>query len=105
MVAPIPTQRLTNQPKKIGHMEFGLLSPKEVRGLSATKVITADTYDDDGFPIEMGLMDPRLGVIEPGLRCKTCGQKVGDRSEGRRVGKKDCHTAGSTDSEQQSRLE
>ncbi|HLF16327.1 MAG TPA: DNA-directed RNA polymerase subunit A', partial [Candidatus Thermoplasmatota archaeon] len=45
---------------------------------SATKVITADTYDDDGFPIEMGLMDPRLGVIEPGLRCKTCGQKVGD---------------------------
>jgi DNA-directed RNA polymerase subunit A' len=69
---------LTNQPKKIGHMEFGLLSPKEVRGLSATKVITADTYDDDGFPIEMGLMDPRLGVIEPGLRCKTCGQKVGD---------------------------
>ena len=71
-------QMLTNQPKKIGHMEFGLLSPKEVRGLSATKVITADTYDDDGFPIEMGLMDPRLGVIEPGLRCKTCGQKVGD---------------------------
>jgi DNA-directed RNA polymerase subunit A' len=71
-------QMLTNQPKKIGHMEFGLLSPKEIRGLSATKVITADTYDDDGFPIEMGLMDPRLGVIEPGLRCKTCGQKVGD---------------------------
>jgi len=71
-------QMLTNQPKKIGHMEFGLLSPKEVRGLSATKVITADTYDDDGFPIEMGLMDPRLGVIEPGLRCKTCGQRVGD---------------------------
>ncbi len=69
---------LTNQPKKIGYMEFGLLSPKEVRGLSATKIITADTYDDDGFPIEMGLMDPRLGVIEPGLRCKTCGQKVGD---------------------------
>ena len=33
-------QMLTNQPKKIGHMEFGLLSPKEVRGLSATKVIT-----------------------------------------------------------------
>ncbi|MGB1697862.1 MAG: DNA-directed RNA polymerase subunit A' [Thermoplasmatota archaeon] len=68
----------TNAPKKIGHIEFGLLSPKELRQMSATKVITADTYDDDGFPIEMGLMDPRLGVIEPGLRCKTCGQKVGD---------------------------
>lgn len=68
----------TNVPKKIGSMEFALLSPTEIRSLSATKVITADTYDDDGFPIEMGLMDPRLGVIEPGLRCKTCGQKVGD---------------------------
>jgi len=45
--------------------------------MSATKVITADTYDDDGFPIAMGLMDPRLGVIEPGLRCKTCGLRVG----------------------------
>jgi DNA-directed RNA polymerase subunit A' len=69
---------LTNTPKKIGFIQFGLLSPKELRQMSATKVITADTYDDDGFPIEMGLMDPRLGVIEPGLRCKTCGQKVGD---------------------------
>ena len=68
----------TNTPKKIGYIEFGLLSPKELRQMSATKVITADTYDDDGFPIEMGLMDPRLGVIEPGLRCKTCGQKVGE---------------------------
>ncbi len=44
--------------------------------MSATKIITADTYDDDGFPIDMGLMDPHLGVIEPGLRCKTCGNKV-----------------------------
>src|SRR5437879_12504121 len=46
--------------------------------MSATKIITADTYDDDGFPIDMGLMDSHLGVIEPGLRCKTCGGKVDD---------------------------
>ena len=63
--------------KKIGSLEFNLLSPNEIRKMSATKVITADTYDDDGFPIPMGLMDPRLGVIEPGLRCKTCGLRVG----------------------------
>ena len=66
-----------NVTKKIGRIGFSLLSPNEIRKLSATKVITADTYDDDGFPIAMGLMDPRLGVIEPGLRCKTCGQRVG----------------------------
>jgi DNA-directed RNA polymerase subunit A' len=63
--------------KKIGALEFSVLSPNEIRKMSATKVITADTYDDDGFPITMGLMDQRLSVIEPGLRCKTCGLKVG----------------------------
>ena len=70
-------ERARSITKKIGKIEFSLLSPNEIRKMSATKVITADTYDDDGFPIAMGLMDPRLGVIEPGLRCKTCGQRVG----------------------------
>jgi DNA-directed RNA polymerase subunit A' len=62
--------------KRIGSIKFSSLSPDEIRKMSATKIITADTYDDDGFPIDMGLMDPHLGVIEPGLRCKTCGNKV-----------------------------
>jgi DNA-directed RNA polymerase subunit A' len=53
------------------------MNPEEYREMSATKVITADTYDDDGFPIDMGLMDPRLGVIDPGLECRTCGQRSG----------------------------
>jgi len=43
--------------------------------MSVSRIITADTYDDDGFPIEMGLMDTKLGVIDPGLRCKTCRRK------------------------------
>ncbi len=64
--------------KRIRAIRFALLSPEETRRMSATKIITADTYDDDGFPIDMGLMDSHLGVIEPGLRCKTCGGKVDD---------------------------
>jgi DNA-directed RNA polymerase subunit A' len=64
-------------PKEIGQLSFGLMDPEEYRDMSATKVITADTYDDDGFPIDMGLMDPRLGVIDPGLECKTCGKHSG----------------------------
>ncbi|WP_336000901.1 DNA-directed RNA polymerase subunit A' [Halorientalis halophila] len=64
-------------PKEIGQLTFGLMNPEEYRDMSATKVITADTYDDDGFPIDMGLMDPRLGVIDPGLECKTCGKHSG----------------------------
>jgi DNA-directed RNA polymerase subunit A' len=70
-------ERARSITKKIGSITFSILSPNEIRKMSATKVITADTYDDDGFPIAMGLMDPRLGVIEPGLRCKTCGLRVG----------------------------
>ncbi|QRV16689.1 DNA-directed RNA polymerase subunit A' [Haloterrigena salifodinae] len=64
-------------PKDIGQLSFGLMQPEEYREMSATKIITADTYDDDGFPIDMGLMDPRLGVIDPGLECKTCGKHSG----------------------------
>jgi DNA-directed RNA polymerase subunit A' len=64
-------------PKEISQINFGLMDPEEYREMSATKVITADTYDDDGFPIDMGLMDPRLGVIDPGLECKTCGKHSG----------------------------
>ncbi|MFD1565519.1 DNA-directed RNA polymerase subunit A' [Haloarchaeobius amylolyticus] len=64
-------------PKDIGQISFGLMEPEEYREMSATKIITADTYDDDGFPIDMGLMDPRLGVIDPGLECKTCGKHSG----------------------------
>ncbi|MEC8869564.1 MAG: DNA-directed RNA polymerase subunit A' [Candidatus Thermoplasmatota archaeon] len=64
-------------PKRISSIDFGLMSPDDIRKLSnGTKIITADTYDNDGFPIPLGLMDMHLGVIEPGLRCKTCSQKL-----------------------------
>ncbi|MGC8581419.1 MAG: DNA-directed RNA polymerase subunit A' [Thermoplasmata archaeon] len=62
--------------KKIKNIKFALLSPDEIRKISVTKIITDDTYDDDGYPINMGLMDPRLGVLDPSLRCKTCGGRA-----------------------------
>ncbi|MDD1704550.1 MAG: DNA-directed RNA polymerase subunit A' [Methanoregula sp.] len=65
-------------PKRIGQIGFGLLSPKEIREMSVRKIIWADTYDDDGFPYPQGLMDLNLGVIDPGLRCKTCDQKASE---------------------------
>ncbi|MDY6985511.1 MAG: DNA-directed RNA polymerase subunit A' [Candidatus Thermoplasmatota archaeon] len=63
-------------PKSIESIRFRLMSPDEIRNLSVTKVITPDTIGEDGFPITMGLMDTRLGVIEPGLVCRTCGKRV-----------------------------
>ncbi|WP_456328408.1 hypothetical protein [Archaeoglobus sp.] len=65
-------------PKKISAIRFEVLSPQEIRRMSVAKIVSAETYDDDGFPIEGGLMDPRLGVIDPGLRCRTCGGKAGE---------------------------
>ncbi|MFP3871440.1 MAG: DNA-directed RNA polymerase subunit A' [Candidatus Natronoplasma sp.] len=73
-------KRSRNISKRIGSIQFAYMSPEEKRDLSATKIITPDTYDDDGFPVEMGLMDTHLGVIEPGLRCKTCGGRVDECS-------------------------
>ncbi len=62
--------------KTIGGIEFGILSPEMIRKMSVVEVTIPETYDADGFPIEGGLMDPRMGVVDPGLRCKTCGQKM-----------------------------
>ncbi|MEM2165579.1 MAG: DNA-directed RNA polymerase subunit A' [Candidatus Bathyarchaeia archaeon] len=59
--------------KAIDHIKFGILSPQEIRKMSVTEIQTADTYDEDGAAIPSGLMDSRLGVLEPGQRCKTCG--------------------------------
>ena len=59
--------------KIIGSIRFSLLSPSEIRRLSAVDVQTADTYDEDGVPIVSGLMDGRLGTLEPRQKCKTCG--------------------------------
>ncbi|MEK6902801.1 MAG: DNA-directed RNA polymerase subunit A' [archaeon] len=62
--------------KKIQSIEFGILSPEQVRRMTSIEIKSPETYDKDGYPMEGGLMDPHLGVINPSLRCKTCGQKM-----------------------------
>lgn len=64
--------------KRIKGIKFGLLSAKEIRKMSASRIITPDTYGEDGFPIERGLVNQYIGVIDPGLRCKTCGGRMGE---------------------------
>ena len=62
-------------PKRIGSIKFSLMDPNEIRKMSAVEVKTADTYKDDGHAFRQGLMDPKMGVIDPGIRCETCGNK------------------------------
>jgi DNA-directed RNA polymerase subunit A' len=59
--------------KVIDAIKFGLLPPDEIRRLSVVEIQTSDTYDEDGAPISGGLMDQRLGTLEPRQRCRTCG--------------------------------
>ena len=59
--------------KVIDEISFGLISPKDLRKQSVVEIQTPDTYDEDGAPITTGLMDGRLGTLEPRQRCKTCG--------------------------------
>lgn len=64
--------------KRISAIKFGILSPDVIRRLSATAIISDETYDEDGLPIEGGLMDRRLGTIEPGQKCRTCGNTMAE---------------------------
>lgn len=59
--------------KVIDSIKFGILPPDEIRRLSVVEIQTSDTYDEDGGPITGGLMDHRLGTLEPRQRCRTCG--------------------------------
>ncbi len=62
--------------KKIGQIRFSLLSPGQIKKLSSAKIVTPELYDIDGYPVDGGLMDLRLGAIDPGVRCRTCGGRL-----------------------------
>ena len=62
--------------KKIDSIVFGVASPKLIKKMASVKIVTPELYDKEGYPVDGGLMDIRLGVIDPGLRCKTCGCKL-----------------------------
>ncbi len=59
--------------KIILETRFSIPSPDEIRKMSSTSIFTSELYDEDGRPIQGGLMDPRLGAIAPGQVCPVCG--------------------------------
>lgn len=62
--------------KQISAMTFHLLSPEQIKKLSVAKIVTPELYDVDGYPVDGGLMDLRLGAVDPGVRCRTCGGRL-----------------------------
>ncbi|MBN2367548.1 DNA-directed RNA polymerase subunit A' [Candidatus Woesearchaeota archaeon] len=62
--------------KDVDSIVFGVASPQMIKKMATAKIVTPELYDKEGYPVDGGLMDIRLGVIDPGLRCKTCGSKL-----------------------------
>ncbi|KAF7683254.1 DNA-directed RNA polymerase II subunit RPB1 [Astathelohania contejeani] len=59
--------------KRIGSVQFGILSPEEIRAGSVVRIEHPETLEH-GMPKEGGLIDPRMGTTERGILCMTCGQ-------------------------------
>lgn len=53
-------------------IQFGIMSPDEIRKGSVAEITSRDTYVNNK-PVIGGLFDPRMGVLEPGLICPTDG--------------------------------
>ena len=62
--------------KKVEEIRFSLFSPDDIKKISAAKIVTPELYNIDGYPVDGGLMDLRLGAIDPGVRCRTCGGRL-----------------------------
>ncbi|ABK78186.1 DNA-directed RNA polymerase, beta' subunit/160 kD subunit [Cenarchaeum symbiosum A] len=59
--------------KSISAIRFSVWSPHEIRKYSVAEITAPETYDEEGMPVQGGLMDGRLGTLEPGQKCLTCG--------------------------------
>ena len=62
--------------KRVEEIRFSLFSPEDIKKISAAKIVTPELYNIDGYPVDGGLMDLRLGAIDPGVRCRTCGGRL-----------------------------
>ncbi len=53
--------------KNIEAIEFGLLSTEKLDNMAVKEIDQAEVYDADGYPVEDGVMDPALGLIDPSM--------------------------------------
>ncbi|MEM4714109.1 MAG: DNA-directed RNA polymerase subunit A', partial [Candidatus Nanoarchaeia archaeon] len=62
--------------KQISEIGFSVASPAFIKKIATVAITSPELYDADGYPVEKGLMDLSMGVVDPGLRCKTCGGRL-----------------------------
>ena len=54
----------TENIKEIKGVQFGVMSPEEIKNRSVVRVTQTILYDSHGDPVIAGLFDSRMGVID-----------------------------------------
>ncbi|KAK9479720.1 hypothetical protein V1514DRAFT_350949 [Lipomyces japonicus] len=65
--------------KTIKEIQFGILSPEEIKAMSVAKIEYPETMDESRQrPRVGGLNDSRLGSIDRNFKCETCGEGMSE---------------------------
>jgi len=67
----------TAELKRVVAVQFGVLSPDEIRKMSVCEIETSETYEK-GRPKRGGLSDPRMGTMDRAMKCETDGMNSTD---------------------------
>ncbi|KAI1259931.1 DNA-directed RNA polymerase II subunit RPB1 [Xylariaceae sp. FL1019] len=65
--------------KTVEEIQFGLLSPEEIKNMSVVHIMYPETMDETRTkPRQNGLNDPRLGSVDRQFKCATCLENMGE---------------------------
>ena len=65
----------TTDTDNVSTIQLGLFDPKLIKKSSVCEITSSDTYEGNEPKIN-GLFDPRMGVIDYGRVCATCGNTL-----------------------------
>ena len=69
----MPIKAKTSDYETIVGVQFSIFSPEEIEKRSVVEITSQSTYEGNEPKIG-GLFDPRMGVLENGKLCRSCGQ-------------------------------
>jgi len=58
--------------RQIREIQFGVMSPEEIKAFSVAKIEHPEVMDENGKQKVGGLMDPKMGTIDRNFKCQTC---------------------------------
>ncbi|KAF7371316.1 DNA-directed RNA polymerase subunit [Mycena sanguinolenta] len=65
--------------RKVKEVQFGILSPEEIKACSVAKIEYPEVMDETTHKPKIGgPMDPRMGTIDRNFKCQTCGEGMSE---------------------------